>query len=283
MFDEDNKENYMEYSSIFRDKTSDEYYPIGLFNLKLRQLDFENITLLYGGNGCGKTTLLNIVAETIELARPKEYVRTDMFEYFVRKCTYEQEIAIPKRSKLLASDDIFDNILSIRSDNRTLKTAKTHAYDDVRSIKSINLSNPDDLRDIRLQNEARRLTKRQFIKRRVGEMQRQYSNGENALMFFDKQIEENALYLLDEPENSMSPQLQLELKTLIEDSVRYKNCQFVIATHSPFILALKNAKIYNLDAVPVTVEKWYQLENMRIYYDFFKSYEDCFVNGHKIN
>ncbi|MDR0688484.1 MAG: AAA family ATPase [Prevotellaceae bacterium] len=109
-------------------------------------------------------------------------------------------------------------------------------------------------------------------------MQRQYSNGENALMFFDKQIEENALYLLDEPENSLSPKFQLELKYLIEDSVRYKNCQLVIATHSPFMLSLKNAKIYNLDETPVAVQKWYELENVKIMCELFKENQEYFEN-----
>ena len=108
-------------------------------------------------------------------------------------------------------------------------------------------------------------------------MQRQFSNGENALQFFDKEIESDSIYLLDEPENSMSPQFQLQLKGLIEDSVRYKNCQFIIATHSPFILALRHAKIYNLDVSPVSVEKWNELENVRFYFDFFMSYKELFV------
>jgi len=95
-------------------------------------------------------------------------------------------------------------------------------------------------------------------------------------MFFDKEITSNAVFFLDEPENSMSPKFQMDLIQLIEESVRFKKCQFVIATHSPFILSLKNAKIYNLDASPVTVEKWYELENVRFFYDFFKRNEKAF-------
>ena len=107
-------------------------------------------------------------------------------------------------------------------------------------------------------------------------MQRQYSNGENALMFFDKEIGKNVLYLLDEPENSMSPKFQIELKQLIEDSVKYKNCQFIIATHSPFILSLENAKIYNLDENPVWIRKWYELENVKLMYELLKQNREYF-------
>ena len=120
------------------------------------------------------------------------------------------------------------------------------------------------------------MSKKMFIRSRAGELQRQYSNGENALIFFDKQIEENALYLLDEPENSLSPKFQLKLKTLIEGSVSFNNCQFIIATHSLFMLSLKNAKIYNFDKTPVTVEKWYRLENVKLMYELFRENKEYF-------
>ena len=142
----------------------------------------------------------------------------------------------------------------------------------------VDFSNPDDINKFREYNEARKksMSKKKFIRSRAGELQRQYSNGENALMFFDKQIEENALYLLDEPENSLSLKFQLELKTLIEDSVRCFNCQFIIATHSLFMLSLRNAKIYNLDEIPVTVEKWYELENVKLMYELFRENKEYF-------
>jgi len=277
--------------------TPDEYYPLGLFNLnftgqRIEQIDFEDITILYGGNGSGKTTLLNIISEKTEAVRFKEYLQTDGFEYYINHCksVYNEN---PLSKKFLSSDDIFDRILTVREENKGvkhLKQVERQFYGDVNSSEKgykhfypdgvhIDFESDDvqnEIDKLKLFNKARRKSAKQFVRSRAGEMQRQFSNGENALMFFDNQIEKNALYLLDEPENSMSPKFQLELKTLIEDSVRYKNCQFVIATHSPFILSLRNAKIYNLDATPVTVENWYELENIRYYFDFFKMNEDLF-------
>jgi len=62
----------------------------------------------------------------------------------------------------------------------------------------------------------------------------------------------------------------------IEDSARFFGCQFIISTHSPFLLSLKEAKIYDLDSEPVEVKKWTQLENVRTFYAFFKQHEDKF-------
>lgn len=63
----------------------------------------------------------------------------------------------------------------------------------------------------------------------------------------------------------------------IEDSARFWNCQFVIATHSPFLLSIKGAKIYDFDEIPVDVKKWTELKNVQIYRDFFKDHEDEFM------
>ena len=77
--------------------------------------------------------------------------------------------------------------------------------------------------------------------------------------------------MLDEPENSLAPKFQIDLLKLIVEASRYCDCQFVIATHSPFLLSIPGAKIYNLDLDPVEQCNWYELENVRIYYEFFKN------------
>ena len=125
--------------------------------------------------------------------------------------------------------------------------------------------------------DARHKTMSSFVRERViaKDIQEQ-SNGESALMYFSSSIADNGLYILDEPENSMSASMQIKLAKFIEDSARFFNCQFIIATHSPFILEIKDAVIYDLDSTPVSQKTWSELENMRIYYDFFKSHAQEF-------
>ena len=81
---------------------------------------------------------------------------------------------------------------------------------------------------------------------------------------------------LDEPENSLSPKKQLELLRFLEDSARFYGCQFVIATHSPFLLSMRGAKIYDFDSEEVDVKRWTDLESVRVFYEFFKKHKGEF-------
>ena len=105
---------------------------------------------------------------------------------------------------------------------------------------------------------------------------REQSNGESADFYFKQKIESDALYLLDEPENSLSPTKQAEFANYLQESARYMGCQLIISTHSPFFLAMERAKIYDLDARPADIKKWFQLESVRAYYDFFARHKDAF-------
>lgn len=102
------------------------------------------------------------------------------------------------------------------------------------------------------------------------QIRKKYSNGETTLNVLEE-IEPDKLYLLDEPEVSLSPQNQVKLAEKINEMARYLGVQFIIATHSPFMLGILDAKIYNLDTKTYKVQSWNELENVRYFYDFFKS------------
>ena len=123
---------------------------------------------------------------------------------------------------------------------------------------------------------ARSNTQSKYVRRNLMDNVREHSNGESAFLYFTDKIKENGLYLLDEPENSLSPAKQQELLQFLEDSARFFGCQFIIATHSPFLLSMRGAKIYDMDEDVVDVKRWTELENVRTYYQFFKKYEGEF-------
>ena len=96
------------------------------------------------------------------------------------------------------------------------------------------------------------------------------------MQILEDNILPDTLYLLDEPEVSLSPQNQVRLAEEINKMSRYLGVQFIIATHSPFMLGILNAKIYNLDTEYYKVQKWSELENVRYFYEFFKSRKNEF-------
>ena len=121
------------------------------------------------------------------------------------------------------------------------------------------------------------LTMSKFIKRTIDHRKRlEMSNGETGFQYFIENMPDEALVLLDEPENSLSAEWQVSLAHEIYNLATRGGCQLVIATHSPFILSLPDAKIYNLDTTPVQPAKWYELDNMRAYYNLFKMHRSSF-------
>ena len=233
-----------------QDHDDDEYFPLGFFSSRLTRLDFEEITILYGGNGSGKSTLLSLIAKKARLRVQRERDWTKGFWFYLENCSLKYTTSgrrsVLLRSKILTSEDIFETLLTKREENSfigKLKQDEGKYYRRMRSLgedqrQRYQLRSLDDYERFKKYNETRRKSQVAFIRQRAGRKSREYSNGEQALRFFDEEIEENAVYLLDEPENSMSPVFQLELKNLIEDCARFFNCQFIIATHSPFILSL---------------------------------------------
>ena len=267
----------------------DNPYPCGLFpDKELRELSFDRITILYGGNGSGKSTLLNLIAQKLELNRIAPFNTSETFGLYVEKCDYVLGYddegfrhRIPDGSRIITSDDIFDYMLMLRSNNEEIAEEKERGkeiYRELRYGSTLKFSGLDDYEAFREQVLARKktMTRRQFVKRTAGEEVKPNSNGETALKYFEQKLRFDRLYCLDEPENSMSPKMQTELKRMLEEYARYCGCQFIIATHSPFLLSMEGARIYDLDADPVGVRNWWELENVRICYDFFREHGNLF-------
>ena len=254
----------------------DSYYPFRILSKNdLDRLDFEPVTILYGGNGSGKSTPLNIIAEKTGISRETIYNRSNFFPDYVRLCYINMEEDIPENSRIITSDDVFDYMLNIRNLNEGIDLKRENLFEEYLDAKysQFQMRSMADYDQLKRVNDARRKTQSRFVRGELMDNVREYSNGESAFRYFTEKIGEDGLYLLDEPENSLSPKRQMELVSFLEDSARFFGCQFIISTHSPFLLAMRGAKIYNLDENPVTVERWTNLENVRTYYDFFKAHD----------
>lgn len=251
-------------------------YPYNVFRGKyIEPFVFTPITVFYGNNGSGKSTLLNIIANRLKL-KGKEYSTSNTYglvDYcgsFSSECSYSlgeddfgQVIrSLPEASRYIKSEDILYEIKKIQQ-KQVLSDGME--YDCVQ-------------RGMSLQEARQFLASKEGRKRKENIMyaQEKYSNGETSLQYFEKYLHPNALYLLDEPEVSLSPANQVALAEEINKMARLLECQFIIATHSPFMLGTLNAKIYNLDKDDYDIAKWSELENVRYFYDFFKRHKKEF-------
>lgn len=265
-------------------------YPFNVLSMKgLHSLDFQEITILYGGNGSGKSTALNLISDKLGLVRNSAYNKGDFHNEYLRLCDYnlggewdEYTLNIKDRAVLITSDDIFKYMLDTRQKNGHVRVHRSDAINDwfelrKTRVKHIDFETGEGVEDFNQARKARRQSCAQYVRENLGNIEASYSNGETGFMRFIESIVPDKLYILDEPENSLSCELQLELAKYIEGAARYYNCQFIIATHSPFLLSLNGAKIYNLDGAPATVSKFWELPNMRLYYELFQKYEGRFT------
>ena len=271
----------VEYDFILAQKRTcyDTYYPFQVLSKhRLSMLDFEPITILYGGNGSGKTTALNVIAETLELQRDTLYNRSCFYEDYTSLCSYRTDAPIPSDSRIITSDDVFDFMLNLRSINEGIDRKRNDMFEDYLDTKysHFQMKSIADYEQLKKVNQVRSKTQSRYIREYLMNNVREHSNGESAFLYFSDKIKDGGLYLLDEPENSLSPEKQQELVRFLEDSARFFGCQFIIATHSPFLLAMKGAKIYDMDEEPVDVKRWTELSNVRSYYEFFKAHEKEF-------
>lgn len=260
-------------------------YPFNLFPDKgMQEIEFAPITFFYGGNGSGKTTLLNILAEKLELKRHSPFSGSSLFSDYVKMCRV-QTATVPENSQILTSDDVFDFLLDSRSVNDGINDRRAELIQEYLDNKYAKhqLRSMDEFEEWRKTREAKSKTQSKYVRSRLMGNVNMRSNGENAMGFFAEHIDENALYLLDEPENSLSIVFQQELKKLILDAARYLGCQFVIASHSPVLLSIPDAVIYDLDDDPVRVKKWTELENVRKYFEFFEAHRQEFMTNDEPN
>lgn len=94
------------------------------------------------------------------------------------------------------------------------------------------------------------------------------SHGQSMMSYFRSCYSRRGIYFLDEPETALSPKSQLELMDILRDNGKAGHAQFIIATHSPILLAYEDAEIYSFDSSPVSVIEYQETAHYKIYKRF---------------
>lgn len=112
-----------------------------------------------------------------------------------------------------------------------------------------------------------------FLNRFGGKSLMTQSHGQSLMSYFKNRYKIKGIYFLDEPETALSPASQLELLNLITEMGNAGHAQFVIATHSPILLACPVAQIYSFNEVPIRIVNYEDTEYYTFYREFMSDYK----------
>ncbi len=228
--------NHIKSATLLHEKyPTGNHYPfkLSIFN-QTRHLVFDTpVTLFAGENGTGKSTLLEALARGSDI---HIWSKADSGRYKANR--YEKQL---------------HNYLSLEWSNGRVPGAffGSEIFKDFKNIlDEWAASDPGQL---------------QYF---GGKSLVTQSHGQSMMSYFRSRYQIKGLYLLDEPETALSPRSQLELLDIIIKNSQKGHAQFIIATHSPILLACEGAKIYSFDHAPVRVVEYEETEHYQIYKNF---------------
>jgi predicted ATPase len=212
-----------------------EYYPFNLSTFhSTRKIDFDSpVTFFVGENGTGKSTLLEAISHKagIHIWQNSEGPR---FEFN----PYEEDL---------------------------------HKYISVEWFQDVvpgSFFSGENFRDFSRYLEEWAINDPAMLQYFGGKSLMTQSHGQSLMSFFTARYRIKGLYLLDEPETALSPRSQLILLEILKDMSRTGQAQFIVATHSPILLACPGARIYSFDHIPVRQVMYEETELFRLYRDF---------------
>lgn len=240
-----------------------EAYPFSVPAVRAtRDLRFTtSVTFLVGENGSGKSTLLEALAVKCRMpAIGSDDTATDETLRHARalakamKLTWEHRAL---RGFFLRAEDFFGFTKRLAMERAQFKQRLDELEEEYRDRSA----------------HAKTLAMGP-MRSSLAAMERSYgqdldanSHGESFLKLFQSRFAPDGLYLLDEPEAPLSPTSQLALLAMMQEMVG-RGGQFIVATHSPILLAFPGARIYSFDSRPPEVVAYEETEHFRVTRDF---------------
>jgi predicted ATPase len=251
-----------------RRESSDGRFPFSVPAIRsLGELDLSAaVTFLVGENGSGKSTLLEGIAAAAGLPTVgSAQVRDDATLAAQRTLARELRLVWDRRTHkgfFLRAEDFFGftkYLSHLRNELQQRVAELEEEYRD-RSAYARGLAQGPMLGSLR------------ELEQRYGIDLDASSHGQSFLRLFRSRFVRGGLYLLDEPEAPLSPQSQLALMAMVLEMTA-EDAQFLIATHSPILLALPGAVIYSFDSTPVARVAYGDLEHVNLTREFLNEPE----------
>ncbi|MDD2717531.1 MAG: AAA family ATPase [Candidatus Wallbacteria bacterium] len=229
----------------------------------LEKLELQSaVTFFVGENGSGKSTLLEALAAAAELpAVGSADIESDDSMIPARRLASNLTLSWKKRVRkgfFMRAEDFFGFVKKVSGLKNELEE---YGRDFDKKYKGWGLK------------LAKGAVSTGALTAKYGENPDARSHGESFLQLFESRLKPDGLYLLDEPEAPLSPQRQLSLMVMIHDSLS-KGCQFIIATHSPVLMAFPGAVIYNFDDLPLKATAYENLEHVNFTRNFLNHPEN---------
>ncbi|MEZ4513440.1 MAG: AAA family ATPase [Chloroflexota bacterium] len=221
------------------------------------------VTFLAGENGSGKSTFLEAVACAVgSITVGSQSVQHDPTLTAVRRLIPHLKLTWSKKSRkgfFMRAEDFFGYA-------RQLNESRAEMEQELAKL--------DDEYEGR--NFAKALASMPY-RRELGALRQSYgdgldanSHGEGFLKLFQERFVGEGLYLLDEPEAPLSPMRQLAFLAMLHQMVQ-QNAQFIIATHSPILMAYPNATILSFDGGTVAEVAYESLEHVQVTRSFLQN------------
>ncbi len=237
-------------------------YPLNLPQIAaIGRLEFPApVTLIAGDNGSGKTTLVELVASLTGAVRigDARADRRSQSSFAAASRAFRAEfVHKPKRSFFFLAED-FTRYIDAREDMMREERAEMERIDREYVNRSGYAKSLASLPHASGLHEMKNMYSDELAEQ---------SHGEGYIDFFGSRLNPQGLYLMDEPEGALSYYNQYVLMNMIADAVK-RDCQFIVSTHSPVLLAYPGATLYAFDDGALKESSFEQLENVSFLRDF---------------
>ena len=231
-------------------------FPFNISAVKFaKEIKFNpKVTIFIGDNGCGKSTLLETLALKLNLPLISGFIGPHAgFDAARILQTYTKIEWKRETSKgfFFRAEDFSDFINSVENEQRKIG-------EDLRELKGV----ADDSIIKEMSDNMNYSLHR--MRKDYGENMQAFSHGEAYLKILETRIGDKGIFLLDEPEAALSPLKQLSLIFLIIEILKSGNVQFIISTHSPVLMGIPDAWIYEIKDESMERVGYKETEHYRI-------------------